>query len=115
MNKKAFGSRNWFIKNAIYEMLLKEKSYFGIDAIVYNNKLKLSDEEINVRYKLCNLIKNYLMGESYINNKDIMAVLYKIDFTIVDGRLNFAINYKDKQDEVFKESLRLAKEEGYDV
>jgi len=89
--KKAFGYRNWFIKNAIYNMILEEKDYFGIDAIEYNNKIELNEEEISARYKLCNLIRNYLIGETYISNTDIMAVLYKINFAIVDGRLKFAI------------------------
>ena len=104
-SRKAFGCRNWFIKNAIYNMLIKDKDYFGIDAIVYNNKLKLTEEEINIRYKLCNLIKNYLTGETYISNTDIMAVLYKIDFAIVDGKLKFAIEHenmiKDIREEVY--------------
>ena len=45
-------------------------------------------------YKLCNLIKGYLIGETYINNVDIMAVLYKIRFTIVDGKLKSVIEYE---------------------
>ena len=113
--KKMFGCRNWFIKNAIYNMLIEDKDYFGIDAIEYNNKLELSEEEISARYKLCNLIKNYLIGETYISNTDIMAVLYKIDFAIVEGRLKYVINYKDIkkdiQDIAFEESLKLGEEE----
>ena len=113
--KKMFGCRNWFIKNGIYNMILEEKDYFGIDAIEYNNKLKLNEEEISARYKLCNLIKKYLIGETYISNTDIMAVLYKIDFAIVEGRLKSIINYEDRkkdiQDIAFEESLKLGEEE----
>lgn len=110
-----FGCRNWFIKNAIYNMLIEEKDYFGIDAIEYDNKLELNEEEISARYKLCNLIKKYLIGETYISNTDIMAVLYKIDFAIVEGRLKSIINYEDRkkdiQDIAFEESLKLGEEE----
>ena len=102
-NKKAFGCRNWFIKNAIYNMIIEEKDYFGIDAIVYNNKLELNEEEISARYKLCNLIKNYLIGETYINNTDIMAVLYKIEFAIVDGRLKYALEHESMVKDVYTE------------
>lgn len=113
--KKMFGCRNWFIKNSIYNMILEEKDYFGIDAIEYNNKLELNEEEISARYKLCNLIKKYLIGETYISNTDIMAVLYKIDFAIVEGRLKSIINYEDRkkdiQDIAFEESLKLGEEE----
>ena len=113
--KKMFGCRNWFIKNAIYNMILEDKDYFGIDAIEYNNKLELNEEEISARYKLCNLIKKYLIGETYISNTDIMAVLYKIDFAIVEGRLKSIINYEDRkkdiQDIAFEESLKLGEEE----
>ena len=113
--KKMFGCRKWFIKNAIYNMLIEDKDYFGIDAIEYNNKLELNEEEISARYKLCNLIKKYLIGETYISNTDIMAVLYKIDFAIVEGRLKSIINYEDRkkdiQDIAFEESLKLGEEE----
>lgn len=101
--KKAFGFRNWFIKNAIYNMLVEDKDYFGIDAIEYNNKLELSEEEVSARYKLCNLIKGYLAGEKYISNTDIMAVLYKIRFAIVDGRLKSAIEYESMVKDVAAE------------
>lgn len=101
--KKAFGFRNWFIKNAIYNMLVEDKDYFGIDAIEYNNKLELSEEEVSARYKLCNLIKDYLRGETYISNTDIMAVLYKIRFAIVDGRLKSAIEYESMVKDVAAE------------
>lgn len=101
--KKAFGFRNWFIKNAIYDMLVEDKDYFGIDAIEYNNKLELSEEEVSARYKLCNLIKGYLVGETYISNTDIMAVLYKIRFAIVDGRLKSAIEYESMVKDVAAE------------
>ena len=101
--KKAFGFRNWFIKNAIYNMLVEDKDYFGIDAIEYNNKLELSEEEISARYKLCNLIKGYLVGEAYISNTDIMAVLYKIRFAIVDGRLKHAIEHESMVKDVYTE------------
>lgn len=103
--KKAFGFRNWFIKNAIYDMLVEDKDYFGIDAIEYNNKLELNEEEISARYKLCNLIKNYLIGETYISNTDIMAVLYKIDFAIVDGRLRFAIESENLKKDIRNEIM----------
>jgi len=101
--KKIFGCRNWFIKNSIYNMLIEEKDYFGIDAIVYNNKLELSEEEISARYKLCSLIKGYLIGETYISNTDIMAVLYKIRFAIVDGRLKRAIEHESMVKDVYTE------------
>ena len=101
--KKAFGFRNWFIKNAIYNMLVEDKDYFGIDAIEYNNKLELSEEEISARYKLCSLIKGYLIGETYISNTDIMAVLYKIRFAIVDGRLKHAIEHESMVKDVYTE------------
>lgn len=101
--KKAFGFRNWFIKNAIYNMLVEDKDYFGIDAIEYNNKLELSEEEISARYKLCNLIKGYLAGEAYISNTDIMAVLYKIRFAIVDGRLKRVIEHESMVKDVAAE------------
>ena len=101
--KKAFGFRNWFIKNAIYNMLIEDKDYFGIDAIEYNNKLELSEEEVSARYKLCNLIKGYLVGEAYISNTDIMAVLYKIRFAIVDGRLKSVIEYESMVKDVAAE------------
>ena len=109
-NRRAFGCRNWFIKNAIYDMLIEEKDYFGIDAIVYNNKLELSEEEISARYKLCNLIKNYLIGETYISNTDIMAVLYKIEFALVDGRLKFALEHEDMVRDV-KREINMSDEE----
>ena len=101
--RKAFGFRNWFIKNAIYNMLIEDKDYFGIDTIEYNNKLELSEEEISARYKLCSLIKGYLIGEIYISNTDIMAVLYKIRFTIVDGRLKRAIEHESVVKDVYTE------------
>lgn len=110
--RKAFGCRNWFIKNAIYNMLIENKDYFGIDAIVYNNKLKLTQEEINIRYKLCNFIKNYLIGENYISNTDIMAVLYKIEFAIVDGRLKRAIEHESMIKDV-REETEMSYEEMY--
>ena len=91
-------------------MLIENKDYFGIDAIVYNNKLKLPQEEINIRYKLCNLIKNYLIGETYINNTDIMAVLYKIEFAIVNGRLKCAIEHESVVKDI-KEEIQMSEEE----
>lgn len=108
--RKVFGSRNWFIKNAIYNMLIENKDYFGIDTIVYNNKLELPQEEINVRYKLCNLIKNYLTGENYISNTDIMAVLYKIEFAVVEGRLKYAIEHESIVKDI-KEEIKMSEEE----
>ena len=93
-------------------MLMENKDYFGIDAIVYNNKLELTQEEINIRYKLCNFIKNYLIGENYIGNTDIMAVLYKIDFAIVDGRLKRAIEHESIIKDV-REETEMSYEEMY--
>lgn len=84
-------------------MLIEDKDYFGIDTIEYNNKLELSEEEISARYKLCSLIKGYLIGETYISNTDIMAVLYKIRFTIVDGRLKRAIEHESMVKDVYTE------------
>ena len=84
-------------------MLIENKDYFGIDAIEYNNKLELSEEEVSARYKLCNLIKGYLVGEAYISNTDIMAVLYKIRFAIVDGRLKCAIEHESMVKDVAAE------------
>ena len=101
--RKAFGYRNWFIKNAIYNMLIEDKDYFGIDAIEYDNKIELSEEEISARYKLCSLIKGYLIGETYISNTDIMAVLYKIRFAIVDGRLKLAIESESLKKDIRNE------------
>ena len=49
--RKAFGYRNWFIKNAIFDCLLNKKDYFGID----NIRLLKNDEEsmdVNILYKL---------------------------------------------------------------
>lgn len=108
--RKAFGCRNWFIKNAIYNMLIENKDYFGIDAIVYDNKIELSEEETNIRYKLCNLVKSYLIGETYISNTDIMAVLYKIRFAIVDGRLKYAIEHESIVKDI-KEENKMSEEE----
>ena len=84
-------------------MLIEDKDYFGIDVIEYNNKLELSEEEISARYKLCSLIKGYLIGEIYISNTDIMAVLYKIRFAIVDGRLKRAIEHESMVKDVYTE------------
>ena len=112
--RKAFGYRNWFIKNAIYNLLMEDKDYFGIDTIVYDNKIELSEEEISARYKLCNLIKGYLIGETYINNTDIMAVLYKIRFTIVDGRLKSAIEYESMVKDIKEEENEMSYEEMLD-
>ena len=93
-------------------MLIEDKDYFGIDAIEYNNKLELSEEEVSARYKLCNLIKGYLIGETYISNtalalhavqKHIMAVLYKIRFAIVDGRLKRVIEHESMVKDVYME------------
>ena len=86
-------------------MLIEDKDYFGIDAIEYNNKLELSEEEISARYKLCNLIRNYLIGETYISNIDIMAVLYKISFAIVDGRLKRAIESESLKKDIRNEIM----------
>ena len=120
MNKDLrFGYRNWFIKSAIYEMLLREKECFGIDSIVYKKNIEIDEEKKNIRYKLCNIVREELIGQS-INSTDIMAVLYKIDFTIVKGgRLDNVLQYREDKEEyrkiAFEESLRLAREEGYEV
>ena len=110
--RKIFGYRNWWIKNVIYKELIEEKDYYGIDAIEVNDKLKLTQEEINIRYKLCNLVKLHTDGA--VSATDIMAVLYKVEFTIADGRLKFTIdwekNKKDKEEEKIKESIKLGLE-----
>ena len=43
------------------------------------------------------------MGEAYISNTDIMAVLYKIRFIIVDGRLGRAIEHESMVKDVHTE------------
>ena len=91
---------------------IEDKDYFGIDTIEYDNKIELSEEEISAWYKLCSLIKGYLIGETYISNtalalhavqKYIMAVLYKIRFAIVDGRLKFAIESENLKKDIRNE------------
>lgn len=116
--RKVFGYNHWFLKNAIYKLLIDENEYFGIEDIKLNNKKVLSKEETDIRYKLCNLISMHIEG--VINKTDIMAVLYKIDFTIVNkGRLDTSIHYDEMMTDfnqmAFEESMRLAREEGYDV
>ena len=98
--RKAFGYRNWFIKNAIFDCLLNKKDYFGMD--------------VNILYKLCNLIVLYT--EAVVNRTDIMAVLYKINFSINDvGRLKSSLTIEDRKEdyknEALKESVRLMEKE----
>lgn len=87
--RKIFGYRNWWIKNAIYKELIEEKDYYGIEI---NDKLKLSEEEIDIRYKLCNLVKLHTDGA--VSATDVKAVLHKVEFAIVDGRLKFTIDWE---------------------
>ena len=110
--RKAFGFRNWFIKNAIFDCLLNKKDYFGIDNIRLLNKGEESID-VNILYKLCNLVVLYT--EAAVNRKDIMAVLYKISFTINDiGRLKSSLTIvnrkEDYENEAFEESMRMAEE-----
>lgn len=115
--RKAFGYNHWFLKNAIFRMLVDESQYFGIEDVKFNNGRKLSEEEISARYKLCNLISMHIEG--VINRTDIMAVLYKTDFTIVKGRLDTSIHYKEIMENfhqiAFEEKRKMAEEEGYIV
>lgn len=96
--KKVFGRRNWFIKMAIYNMLLEDKDYFGIDAIVYNDKIVLTDKDKEIRYQLCNIIRSRLL-DGGVTATDIMAVLYKIDFAIVEGKLKNSLEFKNMQED----------------
>ena len=117
--RKEFGYNHWFLKDAIYKMLIEEgNKYFGIEDIKLNKGRTLSQEEIDIRYKLCNLISMHIEG--VINRTDIMAVLYKIDFIIIKGgRLDISIHYKEAIEDIntiaFEESIKLAKEEGYNI
>ena len=90
-----FGRENWWLKNMIYRYLIEDKEYYGID----NIRICANPHNVNILYKLCNLVKAHI-DCSAVDNKKIMAVLYKIDFDIaIDGRLQKAIDYDDMKKE----------------
>lgn len=99
MDKRVvFGRVNWWLKNAIYKHIEEEKEYYGIEDI----KIGANPHDKEVLYKLCNLIKRHTEYFA-LDNKIILAVLYKIDFKIIDkGRLQLAIE-SDKLKEEIKE------------
>lgn len=98
IKKDWFGSRRKWIKRAIYNSIIKDKDFFGINAIkIKKDKEKLSEEEIGIRYKLVNLIK-YKAFDYSLDPKDIMAVLYNINFEVCNnGRLWHYINYDNEK------------------
>lgn len=86
------------MKNAIYKHIEEDQEYYGIK----NIRIGANPHDKEVLYKLCNLIKKHTEYFA-LDNKVILAVLYKIDFEIVDkGRLQLAID-NDKLKEENKE------------
>ena len=74
--RKAFGFRDWFIKNAIYNMLIEDKDYFGINPPVRNSGDLANSETITI-----------IGPKGEITKKNICIIIYITESLFLQQKL----------------------------
>lgn len=76
MRDYRFGQSNWFIKNALYDFIIKNADRWGMSNIEFG-ECKLDQD---VLYDLAYCIRFDTDAYNIVSNREVLAVLYKLSF-----------------------------------